>query len=476
MDGDALADELDGEHARRAQDHPLAPARAARAPSRPAVLPRRWLVIGGEALSWELRRAHPSARRRCRILNHYGPTETTVGLRRVRGRAIGAARPRRRCRSAARSRARAPTCSTPARAGAAPASPASSASAAPASPRVPGTGRARRRSASSPIPSPTPGARVYRTGDRVALAARRRDRVPRAARRPGEDPRLPGRARRDRGGAARAIPRSARRPSCARTTTAGERGSSPTSSLAASRPPSRSCGPSSASRLPDYMIPSAFATARRAAAHAERQGRPPRARRISPTVQAKREAEYVAPRDELEEQIAAIWGELLGVEQVGVARRLLRARRALAARDADDHADPPPPRRHPAAGAPRGPDRRRAGRRHPGDRAPPVPAATEVSDRRASALPGQARAARARAPPPPRVGRLARLRSRRRTETGPTPLSFSQQRMWFLDQWEPGAPTFNGARALTDSRPARPGRARGRASRPSSSGTRACGP
>ena len=36
----------------------------------------------------------------------------------------------------------------------------------------------------------------------------------------------------------------------------------------------------------------------------------------------------------------------------------------------------------------------------------------------------------------------------RRTDPGATPLSFSQQRMWFLDQWEPGAPTFNGARAI----------------------------
>jgi len=48
--------------------------------SRPAdVLPRRRLVLGGEALSWdlvdEIQRLAPS----CTIFNHYGPTETTVG-------------------------------------------------------------------------------------------------------------------------------------------------------------------------------------------------------------------------------------------------------------------------------------------------------------------------------------------------------------------------------------------------------------
>ncbi len=42
------------------------------------VLPRRLLVIGGEALSWDLV-AQLQAAGECAIANHYGPTETTVG-------------------------------------------------------------------------------------------------------------------------------------------------------------------------------------------------------------------------------------------------------------------------------------------------------------------------------------------------------------------------------------------------------------
>jgi amino acid adenylation domain-containing protein len=42
------------------------------------VLPRRWIVLGGEALRPELARVLSSAGG-CRVLNHYGPTETTVG-------------------------------------------------------------------------------------------------------------------------------------------------------------------------------------------------------------------------------------------------------------------------------------------------------------------------------------------------------------------------------------------------------------
>jgi amino acid adenylation domain-containing protein len=44
----------------------------------PGVLPRRWLVIGGERAPWDLiERVREVSD--CGILNHYGPTETTVG-------------------------------------------------------------------------------------------------------------------------------------------------------------------------------------------------------------------------------------------------------------------------------------------------------------------------------------------------------------------------------------------------------------
>jgi amino acid adenylation domain-containing protein/FkbM family methyltransferase len=43
------------------------------------VLPKQWLIPGGEALSVELAQRLKELKGECRILNHYGPTETTVG-------------------------------------------------------------------------------------------------------------------------------------------------------------------------------------------------------------------------------------------------------------------------------------------------------------------------------------------------------------------------------------------------------------
>jgi amino acid adenylation domain-containing protein len=43
-----------------------------------AVLPRKYLILGGEASTWELV-GRVKAAGKCAVINHYGPTETTVG-------------------------------------------------------------------------------------------------------------------------------------------------------------------------------------------------------------------------------------------------------------------------------------------------------------------------------------------------------------------------------------------------------------
>src|ERR1700674_5607019 len=65
------------------------------------------------------------------------------------------------------------------------------------------------------------------------------------------------------------------------------------------------------------MVPSAFAMLQSlpftASGNVDR-----RALRDLEASQTRRRAEYVAPRDEIESEIAEIWSELLGVERVGV--------------------------------------------------------------------------------------------------------------------------------------------------------------
>ena len=43
------------------------------------ILPRKYLILGGEAFSWELLDGISKTNPACEIINHYGPTETTVG-------------------------------------------------------------------------------------------------------------------------------------------------------------------------------------------------------------------------------------------------------------------------------------------------------------------------------------------------------------------------------------------------------------
>ena len=50
------------------------------APCPERILPRRRLVLGGEAAGWELVERVRALAPECRVLNHYGPTETAVGV------------------------------------------------------------------------------------------------------------------------------------------------------------------------------------------------------------------------------------------------------------------------------------------------------------------------------------------------------------------------------------------------------------
>jgi acyl-coenzyme A synthetase/AMP-(fatty) acid ligase len=69
--------------------------------------------------------------------------------------------------------------------------------------------------------------------------------------------------------------------------------------------------------LPDYMVPARFATLE--ALPFTPSGKIDRKALAGVVaVQTRREAKFVAPRDELEREIAGIWSELLGVERVGV--------------------------------------------------------------------------------------------------------------------------------------------------------------
>jgi amino acid adenylation domain-containing protein/non-ribosomal peptide synthase protein (TIGR01720 family) len=44
------------------------------------LLPEKWLILGGEPCRWETVQAVRSSGARCEIVNHYGPTETTIGV------------------------------------------------------------------------------------------------------------------------------------------------------------------------------------------------------------------------------------------------------------------------------------------------------------------------------------------------------------------------------------------------------------
>ncbi len=190
------------------QHRPLRHRRAAAGRRLPAVGAHR--QPGGRAAAAGARRAP------LRVARTWSASTTSTAPPRTRStpRLPGAARGGAGCRSAGRCRARGPTSSTPAPAGAG-----GRAGRALSRRRGPGAGLsgAARPDGGAVRARPVrragqPGRRLYRTGDRVRDPARRQPRVPGPARPPGQGARLPHRAGRDRGGPDARTPRCATAP------------------------------------------------------------------------------------------------------------------------------------------------------------------------------------------------------------------------------------------------------------------------
>jgi amino acid adenylation domain-containing protein len=167
-------------------------------------------------------------------------------------------------------------------------------------------------------------------------------------------------------------------------------------------------------RLPDYMMPATFVTL--AALPLTPSGKVDRKALPAPERRSAEES-HVAPRTPVEEILAGIWAELLGVERVGAAdhffdlggHSLLATRVISRLRSAFDVAMP-----------------LRA--------LFEAPVLADLAARIEAALRAGARPSTPPLVPVPRQG--------------PLPLSFAQQRLWFLDQLEPASPLYNIAVAL----------------------------
>ena len=197
---------------------------------------------------------------------------------------------------------------------------------------------------------PTPGARLYRTGDRaryrgdgtIEFIGRRRP--------AGEDPRTPDRAGESRSGAARGC------PSVREAVVVMHGDTSETRRLTAYVVPAKgaqpvrrpTCGVTCAASLPDYMIPAGIVLL--AALPLTPNGKIDRRALPDPVDLAlQRKGFHVPPRDPLEFAIASIWRDLLGLASVGVrdnffdigGHSLLAVRMMAAVERATRHASVP---------------------------------------------------------------------------------------------------------------------------------------
>jgi amino acid adenylation domain-containing protein len=162
--------------------------------------------------------------------------------------------------------------------------------------------------------------------------------------------------------------------------------------------------------LPEYMVPSAFVPMDRLPL--TRNGKTDRRALPEPEAADVAGAEYVAPRTQTEQVIAALWSELLGVERVGATDRffdlggqsLLATRAVSRVREALGVEVPV-----------------RAVFEHPA-----LDAFAREVDRLLRADAG------VEAPP-----------IRPADRGGDLPLTFAQERLWFVDRLEPGSPVYH---------------------------------
>ncbi|HYU33064.1 MAG TPA: amino acid adenylation domain-containing protein [Thermoanaerobaculia bacterium] len=163
-----------------------------------------------------------------------------------------------------------------------------------------------------------------------------------------------------------------------------------------------------AERLPEYMVPAAWVFLE--ALPLTANGKVDRKALPAPERQTD-ESSFAAPRDALEERLAAIWREVLGLDRVGIhesffavgGHSLLATRVAARVREE---------------------------------------VGVEMPLRRLFEAPTIAQLARLLRQADPEAGRrLVPLVSG--PLAGELPLSFAQQRLWLIDQLEPGSPAYN---------------------------------
>ncbi len=283
------------------------------------VIPRRLLILGGEASSWELIERIEALAPDTRIMNHYGPTETTVGVltypvqpaEREPGAAIvplGRPLPNARVYVLDEARKPAPI-------------------GVPGELYIGGAGVARGYlgradlTAERFVPDPfTPEARLYRTGDRARV-------LPSGALvflgRVDHQVKVRG-YRIELGEIESALSEHKSLASAAvlcREDRPGEKRLVAYVSCA----PGLSLAPAElktflAARLPDYMVPAAFVLLDRLPLNAngkiDRAALP--AFSTSGADEREREATFVAPGTPAEEALAAIWAGLLRLDKVGI--------------------------------------------------------------------------------------------------------------------------------------------------------------